>query len=297
MDKLTQALKKILPAEHVAEVAKVVEDMMAERFAEVEAEAQAKLDEAYAQLTEERKHDEQIALAGYQQAYEIIASLMNRIDEQRQEFESALEEGFEEAYAELQKEKDKNGNIEVELYEEFDRKLKEMKTIMVDKIDQFMGLQEQEIYESALQHVRSDPRLVEERVLVAKIKSLLADGSDDFAGDSSEKLEEASKTIEALKGQVRLLESKNVRLSVQNNKLSGQVTEAHSLIKEATQVERKQRTNRRGNASGRGQRVVNEQLISEYAAPANTSRNDQDLTEGHDPLNDLLVLSGLAESR
>jgi hypothetical protein len=298
MDKITQALKKILPAEHVAEVAKAVEDMMAERYEEQEAEFQSKLDEAYEQLTEERKRDEAIAQQGYQQAYEIIASLMNRLDEQREEFETALEEGFEEAYNELQREKGKNGNVEVELYEEFDRKLKEMKAIMVDKIDQFMSLQEQEIYECAKRDLLSDPRVLEQRVAVEKMAEILSDymSNDDFTGVASAKLEEASRTVEALKGQVRLLESKNVRLSVQNNKLNEQVEEAHSLITEATKVERKVRTNKRGNASGRGQRVVNEQLISEYAAPT-ASANDQDLTEGHDPLNDLLVLSGLAENR
>jgi hypothetical protein len=62
MDKITQALKKILPAEHIAEVAKAVEEVMAERFAEMEAEFQSKLDEAYEQLTEEKKADEAIAL-------------------------------------------------------------------------------------------------------------------------------------------------------------------------------------------------------------------------------------------
>lgn len=299
MDKITQALKKILPAEQVGEVAKAIEDVMAERFEEIESEAQTKLDEAYAQLTEERKHDETIAAQGYQQAYEIISSLMNRIDEQRVEFETALEEGFEEAYSELSKEKAKNGNIEVELYEEFDRKLKEMKTIMVDKIDQFMSLQEQEIYEAAKRDVFSDPRLMEQRVAVEKMAEILGGymTNDDYTGVASSKLEEASKTIEALKGQVRLLESKNVRLSVNNNKLSEQVHEAHSLITEASKVERKERTNRRGIASGRGQRVVNEQIINEFAnAPTNTSNNDQQLSEVNDPLNDLLVLSGLAET-
>lgn len=300
MDKITQALKKILPAEHVSEVAKAIDDVMAERFEEIESEAQAKLDEAYAQLVEERKQDEAVATQGYQQAYEIISSLMNRIDEQRVEFETALEEGFEEAYSELSKEKAKNNNIEVELYEEFDRKLKEMKTIMVDKIDQFMSLQEQEIYEAAKRDVFSDPRLVEQRVAVEKMAEILGGymTNDDYTGVASSKLEEASRTIETLKGQVRLLEGKNIKLSVTNNKLSEQVNEAHSLITEASKVERTERMNRRGNASGRGQRVVNEQIINEFAAPTvKNSNNDQDLTEGNDPLNDLLVLSGLTEYR
>lgn len=299
MDKITQALRNILPAEHIAEVAKAVEEVMAERFAEMEAEFQFKLDEAYEQLTAEKKAEEAVALEGYRQAYEIVAHLMNRLDEQRVEFEEALEEGFEEAYSELQREKSSKGSVEVELYEEFDKKLREMKEIMVDKIDQFMSLQEREIYEAAKRDVLSDPRLAEQRVAVERMAEILSDyiSTDDLAGVSSSRLEEVSRQLDHLKGQLRVVEARNVKLSAKNNMLQEQVSEAHQLISEASKVERKERVNRRGNASGRGQRVVNEQLISEYAAPTKASANDRDLREGHDPLNDLLVLSGLAESR
>jgi translation elongation factor EF-G len=300
MDKITQALKKVLPAEHVAEVSRAVEEVMAERFEEMEQEFQDKLTQAYEQLTEEKKADESTAYQGYQQAYEIISSLMNRLDEQRIEFENALEEGFEEAFNELQREKGKNGNIEVELYDEFNKKLAEMKDIMVDKIDQFMTLQEQEIYEAAKRDVLSDPRILEQRVAVERMAEILSDyiSTDDLAGVSSNKIEEASRQIEALKGQLRIVEAKNVKLSAQKNRLEEQVREANECITEATRVERKQRVNRRGIASGRGQRVVNEQLISEYAAaPTNNSASGRELVEAHDPLNDLLVLSGLEETR
>jgi hypothetical protein len=300
MDKITQALRKILPAEHIAEVASAVEAVIAERFAQMESEFQEKLEDAYERLTEEKKADEAIAVEGYRQAYEIVAHLMNRLDEQRVEFETALEEGFEEAYGELQKTKAANGNIEVELYEEFDKKLKEMKDIMVDKIDQFMTLQEQEIYEAAKKDVLSDPRISEQRVAVERMAEILSDymSEDTLSGVSSTKFEEATRQAEALRAQLRIVEARNVKLAAKNNTLQEQVNEAHQVITEATKVERKERVNRRGNASGRGQRVVNEQLISEYASPTNHSANDRrHLTEGNDPLNDLLVLSGLAETR
>lgn len=299
MDKITKALKSILPAEHVNEVAKAVEEMMAENVAALEAEFQTKLDEAYEQLAEERKTDEAIAESGYQQAYEMITSLMSRLDEQREEFEAALEEGFEEAYNELQKEKGRNQNLEVEIYEEADSKLQEMKNLMVDKLDQFLALQESEIYESAKREVLNDPRVLEQRVAIEKVAELLSDYMDvDSVGTvSSSKIEEMSKQIEALRGQMRIIEAKNVRLATQNNKLSEQVREANDVITEATKVERTNRLNKKEIASGRGQRVVNEQIISEYAAPTNEkSDREADLREGHDPLTDLLVLSGLAQS-
>lgn len=299
MDKITKALKSILPAEHVDEVAKAVEEMMAENVAALEAEFQSKLDEAYEQLSEERKADEAIAESGYQQAYEMITSLMARLDEQKEEFETALEEGFEEAYQELQKEKGRNQNLEVEIYEEADAKLQEMKNMMVDKLDQFLSLQEKEIYESAKRDVLSDPSILEQRVAIEKMAEVLSDyvGNGAISAATSGKVEEMQKQVEALKGQMRIIEAKNVRLATQNNKLNEQVREAHQVITEATKVERTNRVNRKENASGRGQRVVNEQIINEYAAPANEkSEKEADLREGHDPISDLLVLSGLAQS-
>ena len=60
MKTITEALKKILPAEHVNEVAKAVESMMAEQVKGLEKEFQAKLEEAYrgCKDTREREYDE-----------------------------------------------------------------------------------------------------------------------------------------------------------------------------------------------------------------------------------------------
>jgi len=298
MDKITEALKKILPAEHVNEVRKAVEDMMAEQYKGLESEFQSKLEEAYSQISDEKSRTELVAEQGYQQAYEIIGSLMTRIDEQRSEFETALEEGFEEAYQELQSEKGKNGGIEVELYEEFDKKLHEMKEFMVEKVDQFLGLQEEEIYEHAKRDVLSDPRIAEHRVVVSKMAEMLSDyiDNDTLGGVSSAKIEETHKQLESIKGQLRIVEAKNVRLSAHNNKLNEQVREANGLLTEAAKVERKERASKAKNASGRGNRVGADQILSEYAAPTSEGK-DQHLMEGSDPLTDLLVLSGLQESR
>lgn len=298
MDKITQALKKVLPAEHVAEVAKAVEEAMAEHFSSVEVEFNSKLEEAYEQLAEERKVDEETAYQGYQQAYEIISSLMKRINEQREEFEQALEEGFEEAYSELEREKNKNNNIELSLYDEFNKKLREMQEVMVDKIDQFMDLQEAEIWEAAKREVINDPSIVEQRIAVEKMADILSDyiSADTVSGVTNNKVEEAHKQIDALKGHIRILEAKNVKLSSQKNRLEDQIREANECITEATRVDRTARTNRSRIASGRGQRVVNEQLISEYAAPAKQSSGTNDLMEDHDLAGDILELAGINNS-
>lgn len=295
MDRITEALKKILPTDQVSEVAKAVEEVMAEQVEQIRAEAKKNLEEGYQQLTEEKKADEAIAEQGYEQAYAIVNSLMKRIDEQRQEFEAALEEGFEEAYQELEKTKKEKEQIEVELYKEFDKKLQEMQEFMVNKLDQFLSLQEAEVYEHALRNVQTDPQVAEQRVVVEKMAELLSGyvGSDMHSATTS-KLEEAHRAIEELKGQLRIVEARNVKLSSQNSKLDEQVREASQLISEAAKAERKGREEKARNASGRGQRVT-DQIISEHvAAPSNSNKN-QTLTEGNDPLNDLLVLSGIAE--
>ncbi len=298
MKTITEALKKILPADQVDEVSKAVESMMAEQVKGLEKEFQAKLEEAYSQLAEEKQADEAIAEQGYQQAYECVASLMNRLDEQRQEFEAALEEGFEEAWNELNTEKGKNGNIEVELYEEFDKKLKEMQEFMVDKMDEFLALQEQEIYESAKKDILSDPHVVEQRVAVEKMANILADymDRDDLDGITSKQLEETHKSVESLKGQLRIVEARNVKLSARNNKLNEQVGQANELLTEATKAGRKERAKKVKNARGRGQRVTADQVIAEYAAPTDEGSNkDETLMEESNPLNDLLILSGIEE--
>jgi regulator of replication initiation timing len=152
------------------------------------------------------------------------------------------------------------------------------------------------MYEHALRQVQNDPQVAEDRVVVAKMADLLAAHVDNesICGAATAKMEQAHKAIEELKGQLRIVEARNVKLSAQNSKLNEQVREANNLLTEATKVERKERASKVKNASGRGQRVA-DQVIAEYAATPKDDKKGQELTEGSDPLSDLLVLSGLEE--
>mgnify|MGYP001260849221 CR=1 FL=1 len=295
MSKITEALKSILPANQISEVTAAVEQMMAEQNAALKAEYKSKLEEAYEEFEDEKKALEAIMEQGYQQAYEIIAELQHRLDTQREEFESALEDGFEEAYQELQKEKSKNTDIEVDLYDEFDNRLKEMKEFFVDKIDRFLTLQEKEIYEHAKRDVLNDPQMLEHRVALDKVAQAVSGYlSEDVAGVSATELEKAWKVAEELKGQMKIIESRNMRLQMTNNKLNEQVKEANGLLTEAAKLERTARTNRRTNASGRGQRAMgHDQILSEYANPEAKHQRVVSEAADNDPLNDLLVLSGI----
>jgi len=292
MSKINEALSKLLPEDQVKDVTSVIEEMLAEAKTELDKEYNEKLEEAYSELSNELKESEKTAEEGYSEAYSIIGELRNRLDVQGKEYEVALEEGYEEAYQMLVEERSKNKNIEVTLYEEYDKKLAEMKEYIVDKVDQFLQQKGQETYEQAKQDIMSDPRFVEHKSTLEKIVDITSDyiSDEDYAAASSAKLEEAKKSIEDLKGQVKLLEARSIRLSTENTKLNENLREKENVLTEqATKFERvkknkakeemSERVEKSENVSGRGQVVSGESIIAENTAPDN--------------FNDLHVLAGL----
>jgi len=297
MDKLTEALNKLIPEDQVEDVAKAVADMMTESNAKLEEEYNAKLNEAYEQLETEKKEIEESREAGYQQAFAIIDDLQKRLELQREEFENHMEEQFEEAYKMIEEAKGDKENIEVELYKEFDNKLKDMKDFMVDKVDQFLQLQNAEIYEHAKRDVLNDPRTLEHKVAFDKITDIVADrlSDEDYSSVTSAKLEESQRQIDDLKANLRVLESKNTRLTMHNNKLNEAVKEQQNMITESVKTERKERAESAKKASGRGHRVADgDQIISEFNNPqADNKQPKEDVLMENDQMNDLLFLSGV----
>jgi len=298
MDKITEALKKLLPESEINEVAAAVKDMLEQAKVNLETEYNQKLEEAYAELTSELANAEKTAEKGYEEAYAIIGDLRNRLELQGEEYKSALEEGYEEAYQMLKGERDKNQQLEVEMYEEYDKKLSEMKEYIVDKVDQFLQFKGQEIYEQAKRDVLNDPRMAEHKVTLDKIIDLTSNylSDDDFASVSSTKLEEVNKSVEEMKGQLRIMEARNIRLSTDNTKLNEAVRQSQELITESRKAiksvkksevvnEQKERTQKVTNVTGRGKTSDDGVVISEYAAPTN---NDVD---------QLLILSGLKQAQ
>jgi len=282
MNKIIEALKKLIPDDQVNEVASAVEEMLDEARADLDKEFETKLEDAYKQLSSELMESESTTEKGYDQAFTIIQDLRTRLETQREEFESALEEGYEEAYQMLQKEKGKNDDLEVGIYEEYDKKLQEMKNYMVDKIDQFLSYTGDQMYEQAKREILNDPRMVEHKVALDRIIDVTANylSDEDYAVATSSKLEEANRQSEELKGRLKILESKNTRLSMQNHKLNEQVKEASGLLTEYAKAEKKERVERTANASGRGQTTVDSgevQVLSEFTAPTKTQEDTQEL--------------------
>lgn len=297
MNKITEALKKYLPAETLKEVESAVNEMMAEAKAELEKEFNQKLQESYEQFAEDMENAEATAEQGYEQAFSIIEDFRVRIEKQREELENQMEEGYEDAWKMLKTEQSKNEKLEVELYEEFNKKLAEMKDFFVEKIDQYLNVQNAEIYEHARRDLMNDPRMVEHKVALDKIVEIAASyfSEEEFSGTVFNKLEDAQKSAKDFKEQLHILEARNVRLSTQNNKLNEQVREMSGLITENTKNERKERTKVAGTASGRGQRVLmGEQVIPEFKSNETKESNDQNLIESNDEkMNEMLVLSGV----
>jgi hypothetical protein len=299
MEKIYEALKSLLPESDIQEVATAVNEMIAEARRELEKEFNAQLETAYEQLTAELSVAEATAEQGYQQAFQIINELQNRLEAQAEEYEDSLEKGYSEAWEMIQAEQAKNQDLEVSIYNEFDEKFKQIRELMIDKLSNFMEVRTAEIYDAARREIMNDPRQVEHKVALDKIvditSSYLSDENKGLA--TSSKLEEAQKAVEDLRGQMRVLEARNIRLNTQNTKLNEEVRSVKQMMNENTKVERKERARTAGNVSGRGSKVVGEQIIAEYSNPAanKTNNDDSTLLENNAAMDDLLVLSGLKE--
>ena len=300
-NKIFESLKKMLPENEVKEVSSVISEMIENAKDEMEKEYNKNLEEAYAQLSGELAYAEKTAYEGYQEAYEIINDLRTRLEVQNQEFDAQLEEGYEEAYQMLLAERNSKSQVEVDLYEEYDQKLAEMKAYIVEKVDQFLQYKGSEIYEQAKKDLVNDPRILEHKVALDKIVNITSDylSDEDKSFATASKIEEASKAIEELRGQLRIMEARNIRLSTDNTRLTESVRRvSHNVITEAAKpaaaaakktkvlTEQKERTLKVKNASGRGHvDTENVQVIAEFNDNSNGA------------VNDLLVLSGVKKSK
>jgi hypothetical protein len=302
MDKITEALKKLLPAEQVAEVSKAVEAMLAEAKGELEKEYNTKLEEAYNELTNELKGAEQTAEKGYQEAYTIITDMRNRLDTLRAEFESQLEEGYEEAYQMLLAERGKNEKLEASLYEEYDKKLGEMKEYMIDKLDEFLQFKGKEIYEQARRDIVNDPALAEHKLTLDKIVETVSSyiTDEDFAQATSGKIEDLMKTNEDMKGQIRILEARNIRVATENNKLNEALRSKEAVIteanKNANKAEKKERIETAKNVTGRGKTVTeNVEVIGETKDQPKATKDQAVVSESvsSDQLSQWRTLAGI----
>jgi hypothetical protein len=141
-----------------------------------------------------------------------------------------------------------------------------------------------------------DPRMAEHKVALDKIVEVASNylSDEDFNVVTSSKLEASIKNMEDMKGQMKILEARNIRLSTDNTKLNEGLRQAKDLLTENAKAgtsekndkviaEQKERVQKGKNATGRGQVADDNVVIAEY----NSTDSDMD---------QLLVLSGLKAS-
>ncbi len=279
MDKILEALKKLLPASDVTEVASAVESYLQEARAELEAEFNVKLESAYADLSKELADAEKVAEKGYAEAYGIITDLRNRMETMREEYEEALEEGYEEAYKTIATERSKYQGVEKELYDQYDGKLLEMKAYIVEKVDQFLKYKGAEIYEQARRDLLADPRIAESRVALDRIVDITSNYLDveGKSAVTSNKLEEAYKAIDDLKAQLKLTESRYIRADMESKKALREHKMIEAKLTESRGGDKQERLKNGKSVTGRGRIVESEQvevIREHHQAPAKTTNDD-----------------------
>lgn len=273
-EKIMESIAELIPEEAQEKVSSALSAMIDELHNEYEDTYNEKLREAYDSLTAEHEENIKKAHQGYEEAYEIITDLRNRLELQKEEFDQTLEENYEEAYQMLLSERSKNENLEVQLYEEYDGRLKDIKEYMVDKIDQFLSLQGDKFYEMAKEEVLHDPCLAEHKVAFDKIVDVVGDyiTDEEYMFNTSSKVDGLRGQLEKESKEKRLLEAKIMRLESDNNKLNEVARDAQKLLEEQMLNEEKEWVNRGRNAEGKGEVAQEERrvVLSEYNEEADT---------------------------
>lgn len=301
MSKVLEALKSMMPEDKVKPIAEAVEAMLEEAKTELEGEYNKNLQEAYAQMAKELKESESTGYEGYKEALEIINDLKNRLEGNNTEWKSAMDEGYEEAYQMLLDERSKNEKFELEIYEEYDKKLSDMRGYMIDKVDEFLAYKAKVLAEAARREAMNDPTIAEHKVALDKVVDILTDyiSDEDYALATSSKLEDALKTLEEVRNKQRILEARNINLSRENKKLNETVRSLDSNLneskKEVITESRKAKSEKAKNVTGRGKRETGEvEVIREHNNESVTKTEDYETTRLVESLDDLATLKVLA---
>jgi hypothetical protein len=299
-----EALTHLLPEDKVKELTPAIEAAFEEAKTELETEFNKNLEEAYAQLATEKTEAEEIAEQGYQEAYSIIQDLRGRLETQQAEFNTAMEEGYEEAYQALLSERAKKEELQTEIYEEYDKKLAEMKEYMVDKIHEFFQHKTAELRNEVRREILNDPQVAEHKVALDKVVGILSDyiTDDQYQLAANNKLEQALQVLEDMRNQKRILEARNVNLARENKKINEQYKVLQEQVKtgsEQTLTEaRKEKQEKAAKATGSGEKVTKDEIkvIKEHNAevPQQPS-DDETLSESFDAalMDQMKVLAGV----
>lgn len=260
-EQVLKALSGLVPEDAQKEVNEAISSFLENAKTELHGEFETKLKEAYEQHQKEIQEATAVAEEGYKEAWSTITDLRNRLTTQKEELDRALDEGYEEAYKMLEEEKAKNDTLEVDLYEEYDKKFNDVKEFLVEKLDQFLKIEGEKFYEAAKRDVMNDPAVVEHKLAFEKILDIAADylSEEDYAFATNSKVDQLHKNLEESKAQMKILEGKNIRLSMENTKLNENVRQKQETINEsANKNDKKERVEKAKKVEGRGELVEKE---------------------------------------
>jgi hypothetical protein len=278
---IMQALAGLVPEQDQEQVFKAVNTFVEGVRNELEAEYNTRLEEAYKIVAQEKGQVEKVAEQGYAEAYQIICDLRDRLEVQREEFEHALGEGYEEAYQLLLQERAKNETLEMDLYEQYDAKVREIREFYVVQLDNFLSQKGEDFWEQAKRDALNDPTFAEHKMALDKILEVASGymSDEDYHLATSAKFEDLSRKYEEVHGQMRIMEAKNMRLATENNRLNEAVRQQAEVLTESTKIEKNERQRKARNVEGRGRRNMERdrvEVISEHRANAAATRNDDD---------------------
>ena len=258
-EQILKALEGYIPADQREAVAKTIDSFLEGAVEELDSEYETKLAEIKAGYEKELKEAEEIAEAGYAKAWGIIGDLRDRIETMPGEFEAQVKEEYQLAYNMIQEEKAKTLSLEADYSDYSKKQAHKLKEFMVDKLDLFCKENVSKFYETARKDLVSDPTVLEHRLAFDKILDIagnyLSDEERTFA--TSSKVDSITRELDTLRGQMKIVEQKNMRLDMEKNKLLEQVRASEKMLTESTQkVEKKARAVSAANAEGRGSSEV-----------------------------------------
>lgn len=296
-----KALSGLIPEDAQEKVSAAITSFLESAVKDIEKEYEEKLENAYEELRKDKQKDEKIAEEGYSQAWDMICEYKDRLELQNEEFKRAMDEGYEEAYQMLQEERRKNDTLETELYEEFENKLGDVKKLIVNKLDKFLQLQGEKYYEAAKRDLLNDPIFAEHKLAFERMLEAAATvlSDEDYGFANSTKVDTLVREVEELKNNVRTLEGKNMRLSMENTKLNEQVRYSESLITEGVKVDKKARVEKAKKAEGRGEAVAKKRQVvigEQTDEPVSKGGEDRLVEHGREVLQYWNYLSGLDKS-
>lgn len=253
-DKVLDVLVNMVGEEHRDKIVEMVSEMETR----LEEAKQAEVEAVYQKMEEKQAALKAEYDAGYAEAYEALADMRHRLDTIQEEHQLHMVEEFGEAFKMVKEAENKANQKERELREEYEGRFQSSNTFVIDRLAEYLATKGEQMMELARRETLNDPTVAEHRVALNKIldvaSNYLVEGQ--VAAVAKSKQEELHKAVEDLRGQVRILENRNVRLTNENVKLNEVARQAKNVLTESTRIERESRKELSKKATGRGD-IVN----------------------------------------